>query len=387
MYRYHTLNNISKVINNVFNENYEAVDDMADAEAVLVRSAKMHDLELPDSLLTIARAGTGVNNIPLDKCAEKGIVVFNAPGANANSVKELVIASMINASRNIPGAIQWVNDNADDEDIAKNMEKAKKAFVGKEIKGKKLGVIGLGAIGGMVANAAGRLGMDVYGVDPYLSVHNALVLSHNVKVLKTHDELFKKCDYITMHLHLTDKTRGSIGKEAFDAMKKGVIVLNFSRGEIVDNAALKEALDSGKVAKYVTDFPDPEVVKMKNVIATPHLGASTGEAEENCAEMAAAEIRDYLENGDIRNSVNLPDCDAGYMSSTARITIIHRNKPNMLSKFTQVIADEDINIAHLNNTSRGEYAYCVLDIDSVIPDGVVDKLNAIEDVIRVRVIR
>ncbi len=387
MYKYKCLNNISKVINNVFTEDYKQVEELDGADAVLVRSAKMHDLELPDSLLTIARAGTGVNNIPLEKCAEKGIVVFNAPGANANSVKELVLASMINASRNIPAAIKWVDDNADDADIAKNMEKAKKAYVGKEIKGKKLGVIGLGAIGGMVANAAGRLGMDVYGVDPYLSVHNALVLSHNVKVLKTYDELFRKCDYITMHLHLTDKTRGSIGKEAFAAMKKGVIVLNFSRGEIVDNAALREALESGKVAKYVTDFPDPEIVKLDNVICTPHLGASTGEAEENCAEMAAAEIRDYLENGDIRNSVNLPDCDAGYCTSTGRIAIIHRNKPNMLSKFTQIIADENINIAHLTNTSRDEYAYCVLDIDSASTDKIVEKLNWVEDVIRVRVIK
>ena len=387
MYNYHCLNNISKVINNVFDDNYEAVDTMDNAEAVLVRSAKMHDMELPDSLLTIARAGTGVNNIPLDKCAEKGIVVFNAPGANANSVKELVIASLINASRNIPAAIDWVHENSDNENIAKDMEKAKKAYVGKEIKGKKLGVIGLGAIGGMVANAAGRLGMDVYGVDPYLSVHNALVLSHNVKVLKTYDELFRKCDYITMHLHLTDKTRGSIGKEAFDAMKKGVIVLNFSRGEIVDNAALKDAIESGKVAKYVTDFPDPEIANVKNVIATPHLGASTGEAEENCAEMAAAEIRDYLEKGEIRNSVNLPNCEIGYMNSAARITIIHRNKPNMLSKFTQVIADEDVNIAQMTNTSRGDYAYSVLDVDSDISDAAVEKLSTIDDVIRVRVIK
>ncbi len=387
MYRYKCLNNISKVINHVFNEDYEQVEDIEKADAVLVRSAKMNDMELPQNLLAISRAGTGVNNIPLDRCAEQGIVVFNAPGANANSVKELVIASLINASRNIPEAIRWVGDNSDNENIAKDMEKAKKAYVGKEIKGKKLGVIGLGAIGGMVANAAGRLGMDVYGVDPYLSVHNALVLSHNVKVLKTYDELFKKCDYITMHLHLTDKTRGSIGKEAFDAMKKGVVVLNFSRGEIVDNAALKEALESGKVAKYVTDFPDPEIVKLENVICTPHLGASTGEAEENCAEMAAAEIRDYLENGEIRNSVNLPDCEAGYLSSVGRITIIHRNKPNMLSKFTQAVADEDINIAQLTNNSRGDYAYCVLDTDSEISDDIVKKLNGIEDVIRVRVIK
>lgn len=387
MYKYKCLNNISKVINNVFDENYKQVDDINDADAVLVRSAKMNDMELPENLLAISRAGTGVNNIPLDRCAEQGIVVFNAPGANANSVKELVLASLINASRNIPAAIRWVSDNSDNEDITKDMEKAKKAYVGKEIKGKKLGVIGLGAIGGMVANAANRLGMDVYGVDPYLSVHNALVLSHNVKVLKTYDELFRKCDYITMHLHLTDKTRGSIGAEAFAAMKKGVIVLNFSRGEIVDNEALKEALAAGKVAKYVTDFPDPEIVKLDNVICTPHLGASTGEAEENCAEMAAAEIRDYLENGDIRNSVNLPDCDAGYCDSEGRIAIIHRNKPNMLSKFTQIIADDNINIAHLTNTSHGEYAYCVLDIDSAISDRIVEKLNWVEDVIRVRVIK
>ena len=387
MYKYKCLNNISKVINKVFNEDYVQVDDIDAADAVLVRSAKMNDMELPDKLLAISRAGTGVNNIPLDRCAEKGIVVFNAPGANANSVKELVIASLINASRNIPEAIKWVNDNSNDPDIAKNMEKAKKAYVGKEIKGKKLGVIGLGAIGGMVANAAGRLGMDVYGVDPYLSVHNALVLSHNVKVLKTYDELFKKCDYITMHMHLTDKTRGAIGKDAFDKMKKGVIVLNFSRGEIVDNEALIEAIKSGKVAKYVTDFPTPDITNIPNVIATPHLGASTGEAEENCAEMAAAEIRDYLESGYIRNSVNMPDCDPGYCYSTARIAIIHRNKPNMLSKFTQIIADDDINIAHLTNTSRGDYAYCVLDIDSEITDKIVEKLSWVDDVIRVRVIK
>ena len=387
MYRYKCLNNISKVINKVFTEDYQQVEEIKDADAVLVRSAKMHDMELPERLLAISRAGTGVNNIPLDKCAEQGIVVFNAPGANANSVKELVLASLINASRNLPAAIKWVNDNSDDEDIAKDMEKAKKAYVGKEIKGKKLGVIGLGAIGGMVANAAGRLGMDVYGVDPYLSVHNALVLSHNVKVLKTYDELFKKCDYITMHMHLTDKTRGAIGKDAFDKMKKGVIVLNFSRGEIVDNKALLEAIDSGKVAKYVTDFPTPDIIKNPNVIATPHLGASTGEAEENCAEMAAAEIRDYLENGDIRNSVNMPDCEAGYCDSKGRIAIIHRNKPNMLSKFTQIIADDNINIAHLNNTSRGDYAYCVLDIDSETTDKILDKLRWVDDVIRVRAIK
>ncbi len=386
MYKYKCLNNISKVINKVFNEDYVQVEDMNEADAVLVRSAKMHDMELPEKLLAISRAGTGVNNIPLDKCAEKGIVVFNAPGANANSVKELVLASLINASRNIPEAIKWVQENSDDQDIAKNMEKAKKAYVGKEIKGKKLGVIGLGAIGGMVANAAQKLGMTVYGVDPYLSVHNALVLSHNVKVLKSYDELFKKCDYITMHMHLTDKTRGVIGKKAFDNMKKGVIVLNFSRGEIVDNEALIEAIETGKVAKYVTDFPMPEIVNLPNVISTPHLGASTAEAEENCAEMAAAEIRDYLENGGIRNSVNMPDCDPGYCDSKGRIAIIHKNRPNMLSKFTQIIADDNINIAHLTNTSRGDYAYCVLDIDEEASDKIVEKLSWVDDVIRVRVI-
>ena len=386
MYKYKCLNNISKVINKVFNEDYVQVEDMNEADAVLVRSAKMHDMELPEKLLAISRAGTGVNNIPLDKCAEKGIVVFNAPGANANSVKELVLASLINVSRNIPEAIKWVQENSDDQDIAKNMEKAKKAYVGKEIKGKKLGVIGLGAIGGMVTNAAQKLGMTVYGVDPYLSVHNALVLSHNVKVLKSYDELFKKCDYITMHMHLTDKTRGVIGKKAFDNMKKGVIVLNFSRGEIVDNEALIEAIETGKVAKYVTDFPMPEIVNLPNVISTPHLGASTAEAEENCAEMAAAEIRDYLENGGIRNSVNMPDCDPGYCDSKGRIAIIHKNRPNMLSKFTQIIADDNINIAHLTNTSRGDYAYCVLDIDEEASDKIVEKLSWVDDVIRVRVI-
>ena len=387
MYKYHCLNNISKVINNVFDENYEPVEEPEKADAILVRSAKMHDMEFGDELLAISRAGTGVNNIPLDRCAENGIVVFNAPGANANSVKELVLASLINASRNIPDAIKWVRDNYDNDNIAKDMEKAKKAYVGKELLGKKLGVIGLGAIGGMVANACDKLGMDVMGIDPFLSVNNALMLSRKVKVVKTYDEIYKKCDYIYVQVHLTDKTRGMIGADAFSKMKRGAILLNFSRGEVVDNAALKDAIDSGKLGKYVTDFPDPEVVKMKNVIATPHLGASTGEAEENCAKMAAEEIRDYLENGNITHSVNLPDCDAGICEADSRISIIHENKPNMLTQFTQVMGDNDVNIAHLTNKSKDEYAYCVFDTDSDVTDKMVDKLNAIDGVIRVRVIK
>ena len=387
MYRYKCLNAISGAINTVFDDEYEPTEDMDQADAIIVRSAKMHDFEFSDDLLAIARAGVGVNNIPLERCAEQGIVVFNAPGANANGVKELVIASLINGARNIPDAIRWVKDNADDPDLAKDVEKGKKKYVGTEIKGKSLGVIGLGAIGGMVANAADVLGMNVYGVDPFLSVRNALSLSRNVRVLRSRDELYGVSDFITVHLHLTDETRGMIDKDAFESMNDGVILLNFSRGEVVDEQALADALESGKVRKYVTDFADPEIMKLPNVIATPHLGASTTEAEVNCAIMAAEELRDYLENGNITNSVNFPACNAGVCRSKGRITVAHKNTPAMLNKFTKVFSDENINIANMTNQTRGDYAYCIFDIDSETTDLLIDDLKAIDGVIRVRKIK
>lgn len=387
MFKYATLNPIAQVGLDVLTDEYEKTDNAAEADAVLVRSASMHDMELPDTLQCIARAGAGVNNIPTDKCAEKGVAVFNTPGANANGVKELFLCGLFLASRDVVGGIEWVKANTDDENINKTMEKAKKQFAGTEIKGKKLGVIGLGAIGVLVANAANRLGMDVYGVDPYLSVANALSLSRDITLLKSYDELYKTCDYITIHVPAMDSTKGMLNKEAFDEMKDGVVVLNFARDVLVNDDDLKAALESGKVRKYVTDFPNAKTVKMPNVIATPHLGASTEESEDNCAVMAADEIRDYLENGNIKNSVNYPNCDAGVCDTQGRITIIHQNKPNMLSQFTQVFSSENINIPHLTNKSRGEYSYCIFDIDAPSAESLIEKLSSIDGVIRVRKIK
>ena len=381
------LNNIASVGLDLFSSDYNANAAFEEADAVLVRSAKMHDMELPDNLLAIARAGAGVNNIPLDKCAEKGIVVFNTPGANANGVKELLISGMLLAARDIVGGIDWVKANADDENISKSMEKAKKNFAGSEIKGKKLGVIGLGAIGVLVANAANRLGMEVYGVDPFLSVKNALTLSRDITVCKSYDELYKTCDYITVHVPYMPETKGLLNKEAFDQMKDGVVVLNFARDLLVNDDDMKAALESGKVAKYVTDFPNPAVVKMPNVIATPHLGASTEESEDNCAIMAVEEIRDFMENGNIRNSVNYPACDAGVCETKGRITVAHKNIPNMLTQFTTVFSSEGINIAHMTNKSRGDYSYCIFDIDSDSTEAFAQKLSAIDGVLKVRIIK
>ena len=359
MFQYTCLNPIAAVGLDNLTEDYTKTEDFAQADAVLVRSAAMHDMELSDKLCAIARAGAGVNNIPLDKCAEKGIVVFNTPGANANGVKELLISGMLLAARDIVGGIDWVKANADDENISKSMEKAKKNFAGSELKGKKLGVIGLGAIGVLVANAANRLGMDVYGVDPFLSVKNALTLSRDITVCKSYDELYKTCDYITVHVPYMPETKGLLNKAAFDQMKDGVVVLNFARDLLVNDDDMKEALESGKVAKYVTDFPNPAVVKMPNVIATPHLGASTEESEDNCAIMAVEEIRDFMENGNIRNSVNYPACDAGVCETKGRITVAHKNIPNMLTQFTNVFSSEGINIAHMTNKSRGAFCFCL----------------------------
>jgi len=386
MFQYTCLNPIAAVGLDNLTEDYKQTEDFAQADAVLVRSAAMHDMELSDKLCAVARAGAGVNNIPLDKCAENGIVVFNTPGANANGVKELLISGMLLAARDIVGGIDWVKANADDENISKSMEKAKKNFAGSEIRGKKLGVIGLGAIGVLVANAANRLGMDVYGVDPFLSVKNALTLSRDITVCKSYDELYKTCDYITVHVPYMPETKGLLNKEAFDQMKDGVVVLNFARDLLVNDDD-KAALESGKVAKYVTDFPNPAVVKMPNVIATPHLGASTEESEDNCAIMAVEEIRDFMENGNIRNSVNYPACDAGVCETKGRITVAHKNIPNMLTQFTTVFSSEGINIAHMTNKSRGDYSYCIFDIDSDSTEAFAQKLSAIDGVLKVRIIK
>ena len=368
-------------------DNYEVTENFSEAEAVLVRSAAMHDMDLPESLLAVARAGAGVNNIPLDECAKKGIVVFNTPGANANGVKELVIASMLLAARDIVGGIKWCQDNKDDAGIAKSGEKAKKAFAGTEIKGKKLGIIGLGAIGVLVANAANCLGMDVYGCDPYLSVENALNMSRDVTMVKSNEDLYEMCDYITVHVPLLDSTKGMFDKKAFDKMKDGVVLLNFSRDTLVNEEDMKEALASGKVAKYVVDFPNPNTVNMPNTTVTPHLGASTQESEDNCAKMAVSEIRDFMENGNIRNSVNYPNCDAGVCSAEGRVTVAHKNVPNMLTQFTGLFAKDNVNIENMINKSRGDYAYTIFDVSSKVTEEVVNELKAIDGVIRVRVIK
>lgn len=387
MFQYTCLNPIAQVGLDVFTDDYKKTEEFADADAVLVRSAAMHDMELSDKLAAIARAGAGYNNIPIDKCAEKGIVVFNTPGANANGVKEMVISGMLLAARDIVGGISWVTENAGDENISKSMEKAKKNFAGTEIKGKKLGVIGLGAIGVLVANAANRMGMQVYGVDPFLSVQNALNINRDVTVLKSYDELYEQCDYITVHVPFLEDTKGMINKEAFDKMKDGVVILNFARDLLVNDEDMKVALESGKVAKYVTDFPNPAVMRMPNVIATPHLGASTEESEDNCAVMAANELREFLEHGNIVDSVNYPKCDAGICSTAGRITVAHKNMPKMLNQFTNVISAEGINIDHMTNKSRGEYSYCVFDIDSASSQELADKLASISGVLKVRIVK
>jgi len=381
------LNNIASVGLDLFSDDYNTESSFEDAQAVLVRSAKMHDMELGDNLLAIARAGAGVNNIPLDKCAESGIVVFNTPGANANAVKEQVLAAMLLASRDLIGGNEWVKANKDDADIAKAIEKAKKAFAGQEIKGKKLGVIGLGAIGQLVANAAIALGMEVYGYDPYLSVNAAWNLSSEVKHIVNVEDIYKECNYITVHVPALDSTKGMINKEAFDMMQDGTIIINCARDVLVDEKAIGEALKSGRVKKYVTDFPNPVTAGMEGAIVLPHLGASTAEAEDNCAIMAVKELRNYIENGNIVNSVNYPACDMGVCTSAGRVAVCHKNVPAIISKITSVMGDEGINIEEMANKSRGDYAYSMLDISESASETVVDKLASIEGVIKVRVIK
>ncbi len=379
------LNPIAKVGLDNFSDQYEISDDFKSAEAVLVRSASMHDMELSENLLTIARAGAGVNNIPLDACAEKGIVVFNTPGANANGVKELFVAALMLTARDIAGGMNWVNENKDDAEINKKMEKAKKQFAGTEVRGKKLGVIGLGAIGVLAANIGNRLGMDVYGVDPYLSVENALNMSRDVTMVKTYDEIYNVCDYITIHVPLNDETKEMLNKDAFQKMN-GAVIINLSRDILVNDDDMKEALASGNVRKYVTDFPNAKTANMNGVIATPHLGASTEESEDNCAIMAVNEVRDFIENGSIINSVNYPRCDVGVLSAKSRITVLHKNVPKMLTQFTGIFSDEGINIENMMNKSQGNYAYSVFDIEAEVPASFVERLKTIKDVIRVRII-
>ncbi|MGN0507293.1 MAG: phosphoglycerate dehydrogenase [Lachnospiraceae bacterium] len=386
MYRYHCLNKISKVGTACFTNDYEATDSMDAADVVLVRSAAMHEIDFSDSVKAIARAGAGVNNIPLERCAEEGIVVFNTPGANANGVKELVLAGMLLASRDVVGGIDWVKENKDLPDIAKQVEKAKSAFAGKEIKGKRLGVIGLGAIGVEVANAAVALGMEVYGFDPFISVEHAWRLSGSVKAVKTKEEIYRDCDYITIHVPLLEDTKGMINKTTIAQMKDGVIVLNFARDQLVNEADMIEALEEGKVARYVTDFPNLTTAGKKGIIAIPHLGASTEESEDNCAVMAVKQLMDYLENGNITNSVNYPNVDAGICQTPARVGILHKNVPNMLAQFTSVFSADGINIENMINKSRGEFSYTVLDVTAV-NEKLAEKLSEIAEVRRVRIIK
>ena len=380
-------NAISKYGTDRLTADYALTDDLAKAEGVLVRSAALHETEFGDSLLAIARAGAGVNNIPLDRCANEGIVVFNTPGANANGVKELVIAGLLLAARDVVGGIEWCKENKEDANIAKTVEKAKKAFAGYEIKGKKLGVIGLGAIGAEVANTAAALGMEVYGYDPYISINAAWALSRDVKHITSVDTIYQECDYITVHVPLLDSTRGMINGQTIGQMKDGVVVLNFARDLLVDDDAMAAALETGKVRRYVTDFPNPKSVAMKNVIAIPHLGASTEESEDNCAKMAVEELMDYLENGNIRNSVNYPNCDMGVCHAASRVAVLHLNDPNMIGQITGILASGNVNISDMTNKSRDKYAYTLLDLENPAEEDMVEKLKAIKGVLRVRVIK
>lgn len=387
MFKYHCLNPIAEIGLNKFTENYEKTPDVKEADGILVRSASMHDMELPEKLLAVARARAGVNNIPLDKCAEKGIVVFNTPGANANGVKELVIAGMLLASRDIVGGINWVTENKDNPDIAKAAEKEKKNFAGTEVQDKKLGIIGLGAIGVKVANVAKHMGMEVYGYDPYVSVDAAWNLSRDVKHVLNVEDIYENCDIITIHVPLLDSTREMLNKEAIAKMKEGVVLLNFARDLLANEEDILEGIRSGKIRRYVTDFPNTTTAGKEGCIVIPHLGASTEESEDNCAKMAVKELMNYLENGNINNSVNYPNCDMGICSQPCRIAIFHKNKANMITKFTACFGDEGINITDMMNKSRGEAAYTMLDLERPVTDEMLTKLSAINGVSRIRVVK
>lgn len=387
MFQLNCLNPISKVGLEKLSANYQITENVNEAQGILVRSASMHEMELPENLLAVARAGAGVNNIPLDKCAEQGIVVFNTPGANANGVKELVIAGMLLAARDIVGGIKWVEENQADENIAKTAEKAKNKFAGTEIKGKKLGVIGLGAIGAQVANAAVSLGMEVYGYDPYLSVNAAWNISRAVKHVFNVEDIFAECDYITIHVPLLDSTKNTINKDAIDKMKDGVVIINFSRDLLANENDVLEGLKSGKIRKYISDFANPTTAGQEGCIVMPHLGASTEESEDNCAIMAVEEMMDYLENGNIKNSVNYPACDMGVCNKAGRVAIFHKNIANMITKFTATFGDKGINISDMMNKSRGEVAYTMLDVEAPATQEIVDTLQSIDGVFRVRIVK
>ena len=387
MYEYYCLNPISAVGLDKFPAKYENTECMQEADAILVRSADMHNLEVAEKTAAVARAGAGVNNIPLEKMTKKGVVVFNTPGANANGVKEMVIAGMLLASRDIIGGIEWLEKQDVTEDIAKRAEKQKKQFAGCEISCKKLGIIGLGAIGVRVANAAIHLGMEVYGYDPYISVDAAWNLSRSIYHINDINMIYRDCDYITIHVPLTDATRKMIGKEEIAQMKDDVVLLNFARDLLVDEEAVCEALKAGKMKKYVTDFANPTVANAPNTLVTPHLGASTEESEDNCAVMAVKQLMDYLENGNIKNSVNYPSCDGGTCIDAGRLTINHKNIPNMISQFTKVLGDAGVNIANMINKSKGDYAYTMIDVTMPISKEVAQALKAIEEVYRVRIIK
>lgn len=387
MFNYYCLNPIAQVGLEKFKNNFVKTENVEEAEGILVRSAAMHDMELSDKLLAVARAGAGVNNIPLDKCAQKGIVVFNTPGANANGVKELVFAGMLLAARDVVGGIEWAKTQVGNEDVAKATEKEKKKFAGTELQDKKLGIIGLGAIGVKVANAAKHLGMEVYGYDPYVSVDAAWNLSRDVKHVLNVEEIYENCDFITVHVPLLDSTKGMINEEAISKMKDGVIILNFARDLLADEKAVLEGIKAGKIRKYVTDFPNSTTVGQEGCIVIPHLGASTEESEDNCAKMAVKEMMNYLENGNIINSVNYPNLDMGVCSQAGRVAIFHKNIANMITKFTATFGDLNINITDMANKSRGEVAYTMIDVEVPVTEEIVNKLQTIDGVIRVRVVK
>lgn len=385
MFKILTLNKISKVGLGQLSDNYTVSDNEANPDGILLRSFKMHDMELPESLKAVARCGAGVNNIPLDKCAEKGIVVFNTPGANANAVKELVLTGLLLSSRKIMASYAWAQSLQGTEDIAKQVEKGKSNFAGPEIKGKTLGIVGLGAIGVLVANAAVALGMNVIGYDPYFSIKNALALDNAVKFTSNLDDIYAVADYITVHVPATPETKNMINAESLAKCKDGVRLLNFARNELVNVADVKTALESGKVSCYICDFPNEETVGVDGIITLPHLGASTPEAEDNCATMAAKEIMAYLEDGNIVNSVNYPNCSAPRIAGKARVCVLHKNTPNMLAQITAFFGEKGINIEHMTNNAKGDYAYTILDVDNA-DDSIVASAKAVEGIIAVRVL-
>ncbi|MBO4693625.1 MAG: phosphoglycerate dehydrogenase [Clostridia bacterium] len=386
MYKIKTYNKISKTGLSIFDDKYTIGDEVENADGAIVRSAALHDVVFPNTLKAIARAGAGTNNIPIDRCSEQGIVVFNTPGANANAVKELVIAGMLISSRRVIPAIEWAKTlKGKGDEVGKLVEKGKSAFAGPELKGKTLGVIGLGAIGVLVANAANHLGMKVFGYDPYLSVNSAWNLTHNAVHIYDINEIYKMCDYITIHVPLVDSTKNMINRDSLSIMKDGVRILNFARAGLVNSDDIKAALEDGKVAAYVTDFPTDDVLGVDGVIAIPHLGASTPESEDNCAAMAAKELIDYIENGNITNSVNLPEISMP-RSSEKRICVIHKNIPNMLTAITSIVARNNVNIENMLNKSRGDYAYTILDVSHIDEYAILTKIEEIDGVIRIRIV-